>query len=466
LGNDALTGDLGNDSFVFSTAPNAKTNLDKITDFNVTDDSILLDSTVFSALTNGVLTASQFRSGKGITNAADADDHLIYNSSTGALYYDEDGIGGNAAVQLAKLAPKLNLTAADFVVNAPDTTSPVFASATVSGSILVITYTEANTLEATNVPATTAFTVSDHAVTGVSVDAAAKTVTLTLGSAVVNGETVTVGYTDPTTGNDTAAIQDATGNDVATITAQAVTNNTPAPVLVKSLAYSATTFVEAVANDGSITATSTITLTNETFTGSDGQVLTGAVVTNVPTGLTAVVTRTSATTATVAFTGNATAHANANDIGNLTVILGNAAFTGGSAAAVTSATTSNLVVDFADDITPVVTQLLAGSTLPVTATSQADIFGFTPSAAKALSAYTQIPLRQFDVAHDQLQFDLTAVLGVTTLAALNGVEGISVTPNVITNSTTINFGLDVNGDVVILTLVGITSPSDVSVNVV
>jgi uncharacterized protein YxjI/methionine-rich copper-binding protein CopC len=113
-----------------------------------------------------------------------------------------------------------------------------------------------------------------------------------------------------------------------------------------------------------------------------------------------------------------------------------------------------------------VTQLIAGSSLPVTATSQADIFGFTPSAAKALTTNTQISLSQFDVAQDKLQFDLTTPLGVITLAALNGVEGISVSANAITNETMINFGLDANGDPVALTLVGITSPATVTVNVI
>ncbi len=44
-------------------------------------------------------------------------------------------------------------------------------------------------------------------------------------------------------------------------------------------------------------------------------------------GLTAVLNKTSATTATLSFTGQATEHANAHDIQNLTVTLGDAAFT-------------------------------------------------------------------------------------------------------------------------------------------
>lgn len=123
-----------------------------------------------------------------------------------------------------------------------DTTSPVFASATVNGSTLVLSYTELNTLDATNTPAVTAFAVSGtssgaHPVSAVAVDAALKTVTLTLDTAVANGESVTLAYNDPTTGNDANAIQDAAGNDAVTFTAQSLTNNTldtTAPTLTTS----------------------------------------------------------------------------------------------------------------------------------------------------------------------------------------------------------------------------------------
>jgi len=69
---------------------------------------------------------------------------------------------------------------------------------------------------------------------------------------------------------------------------------------------------------------------------------------NVPGGLTAVVTKNSDTTATLSFTGNATAHANLNDVSSLTVTMGNTAFTGGNASVVTDANKSNLAINFAD----------------------------------------------------------------------------------------------------------------------
>ncbi|NTV98285.1 MAG: hypothetical protein HGA70_03880, partial [Chlorobiaceae bacterium] len=108
-----------------------------------------------------------------------------------------------------------------------DTTAPVFSSATVNGSTLVLTYTDLNNLDAANPPAASAFTVSGHTVSGVSVNSAAKTVTLTLSTPAAYGETVTVSYTDPTAGNDGKAIQDLAGNDAASFSARPATNSTP-----------------------------------------------------------------------------------------------------------------------------------------------------------------------------------------------------------------------------------------------
>ena len=50
------------------------------------------------------------------SNAADAEDRIIYKKSTGALYYDADGTGAKAAVQIATLKKGLALTVSDFFV--------------------------------------------------------------------------------------------------------------------------------------------------------------------------------------------------------------------------------------------------------------------------------------------------------------------------------------------------------------
>jgi Ca2+-binding RTX toxin-like protein len=112
-GNDTLTGGGGPDAFVFNTALNAAGNVDEVTDFNVADDIFHLDNAVFSTLPAGTLAASAFRVGAA---AADASDRVVYNSATGALMYDADGIGGVAAVQFAQLGSGLALTNSDFLI--------------------------------------------------------------------------------------------------------------------------------------------------------------------------------------------------------------------------------------------------------------------------------------------------------------------------------------------------------------
>ena len=51
------------------------------------------------------------------TQAADADDRIIYNQATGALLFDADGSGGaSSAVQFATLDGAPIITASDFTV--------------------------------------------------------------------------------------------------------------------------------------------------------------------------------------------------------------------------------------------------------------------------------------------------------------------------------------------------------------
>jgi len=68
---------------------------------------------VFSALPGGSLDPNAFVIA---ASAQDASDRIIYNSATGATFYDSDGNGAGAAVQFATLSPGLALTAQDFLV--------------------------------------------------------------------------------------------------------------------------------------------------------------------------------------------------------------------------------------------------------------------------------------------------------------------------------------------------------------
>ncbi|MGF9763162.1 M10 family metallopeptidase C-terminal domain-containing protein [Microvirga sp. 0TCS3.31] len=115
LAADTLTGGLGEDSFRFSTAL-GDGNVDWIKDFKVTDDTILLDNLIFTSVGgDGALSLGAFhRSAAGV--AHDANDRIIFDTNSGALFYDADGNGQSGAIQFARLGKNLNVSAADFVI--------------------------------------------------------------------------------------------------------------------------------------------------------------------------------------------------------------------------------------------------------------------------------------------------------------------------------------------------------------
>jgi serralysin len=117
-GRDELTGLAGQDRFLFDTPLNAATNVDRITDFNPGIDTILLDQDIFSSsLGLGNISEGELAFG---TAAQDANDRIVYDQTTGALFYDNDGVGGNAQVQFATLdainGTRPFLTNLDFLV--------------------------------------------------------------------------------------------------------------------------------------------------------------------------------------------------------------------------------------------------------------------------------------------------------------------------------------------------------------
>ena len=75
-----------------------------------------MENAVFTALTaTDALAAAAFRA-KTTRLAQDADDHIIYETDTGKLFYDADATGANAGVHFATLTAELSLTNADFSV--------------------------------------------------------------------------------------------------------------------------------------------------------------------------------------------------------------------------------------------------------------------------------------------------------------------------------------------------------------
>jgi Ca2+-binding RTX toxin-like protein len=114
-GADGLTGGGGADAFVFDTLGTAA-DKDTVKDFAAGEDWIEIELSAFGAFAGeaaGPLPASAFALG---TAATTSDQHLIYNSANGALYYDPDGAGGAGQVQIAIFTTLPALSANDFML--------------------------------------------------------------------------------------------------------------------------------------------------------------------------------------------------------------------------------------------------------------------------------------------------------------------------------------------------------------
>jgi Ca2+-binding RTX toxin-like protein len=111
-GRDELIGLGGQDWFLFNTELDDETivdpdtNVDIITGFNVVDDTIRLDATIFSSslVPDNSVAGSQFFVGAA---AGDANHRIIYNNTTGAVLYDSDGTGPTPHIQFATLSAGL-----------------------------------------------------------------------------------------------------------------------------------------------------------------------------------------------------------------------------------------------------------------------------------------------------------------------------------------------------------------------
>ncbi|MCW5256194.1 hypothetical protein D5038_07480 [Verminephrobacter aporrectodeae subsp. tuberculatae] len=119
-------------------------------------------------------------------------------------------------------------SSANYSVDTRDTVDPLLHSATVNDNQLVLSYTDANMLDASHTASASAFALSSSSAAAISVSSVAvtgKTVTLTLSRAVTSDEALTLSYTKPATGE----IQDEAGNDAADLHNQVVDNRTPEP---------------------------------------------------------------------------------------------------------------------------------------------------------------------------------------------------------------------------------------------
>lgn len=175
----------------------------------------------------------------------DALDNLLDNSAgtitrilaTNIIHLNETG--GQATFKTASTISRLGLsgyigtlptsgtfstTSGDGIAVVADTTAPTLVSAVVANATpAVVTLTMSEALDAANVPAAGAFTVTGHTVSSVVISGSV--ISLTCSASFVNGEAAsTVSYTQPGTAN----ARDTAGNMLANFSTQAITNNVAA----------------------------------------------------------------------------------------------------------------------------------------------------------------------------------------------------------------------------------------------
>jgi len=118
LGNDKLTGGSGLDHFVLNTKVNNTSNVDTLSDFESGTDKIDLSKVIFKTLgAKGVLSTDAFNNGD-FTSGQDSTDRIIYNTTSGALYYDVDGSGIKASIEIAVIGNHPVLNSSDFLITA------------------------------------------------------------------------------------------------------------------------------------------------------------------------------------------------------------------------------------------------------------------------------------------------------------------------------------------------------------
>jgi uncharacterized repeat protein (TIGR02059 family) len=153
---------------------------------------------------------------------------------------------GNAAIQDLEGKDAASITTSA-VTNTIDSVAPTFVSGAVNtGGSLVLTYSEALAEPA---PATSSIvvTINGTQVTVVSVTLVGSTVVVVTSPVIGTGDVVTFRYADPTAGNDVNAIQDAAGNDAASITSA---YTVPGGSNISSVDTSGPTFVSGAVNTG------------------------------------------------------------------------------------------------------------------------------------------------------------------------------------------------------------------------
>src|SRR4029077_10217770 len=127
-GQDTLVGGAGQDQFVMFLEDRAFPRSDLVTDFSSGADKLVFNNGQFTTLGapgNFVAGDMRFVAGAGFTAGRDASDRLVYDTSTGNLYYDADGNGPDAAQLVATLQGAPALAATDIVVTGQALPAPI-----------------------------------------------------------------------------------------------------------------------------------------------------------------------------------------------------------------------------------------------------------------------------------------------------------------------------------------------------
>ena len=202
--------------------------------FYIEDPTVTSLSSLGAAPTTGLVTDQKYFLVQGaygnnafsVATTTGRDTLIIYDGNT------SDGVSQTAIVITGVIPSQLTLNGSQIYLTtsvASDVFAPTVPFSYIDGRTLNLLYNE--DLDGSHLPSVAAFEVDKNGtacgLTGMTVSG--NRVTLMLNSAVAAGDIITVNYTDPTSANDVAAIQDSSGNDALSFSNALVRNITAAP---------------------------------------------------------------------------------------------------------------------------------------------------------------------------------------------------------------------------------------------